>query len=93
VADYEFDWDAANVGHIARHDVMPEEVEEVFSRPYAIEIGEPVHGEDRFLIHGTTALGRYLTVVFTERQSRARPISAWDMTREDREEYADEIHD
>jgi hypothetical protein len=42
VADYEFDWDAANVGHIARHDVMPEEIEEVFSRPYAIEIGEPL---------------------------------------------------
>jgi hypothetical protein len=27
--EIEFDWDEANIGHIARHSVLPEEVEHV----------------------------------------------------------------
>jgi len=88
-----FDWDKHNGAHLARHEVTPQEVEEVFSRPSVIEKDEPANDEDRFLIHGTTARGRYLPVAFTERKDRIRPITAWDMTRKDRELYADEIHE
>jgi uncharacterized DUF497 family protein len=88
-----FGWDDENVSHIARHGVTPKEIEELFRRPYAIEVDEPVNGEERFLAHGTTARGRYLTVVCADRKGSIRPITAWDMTREDREQYADEIHE
>lgn len=88
-----FDWDKHNVAHVARHEVTPQEVEEVFGRASVIEKDEPANDENRFLIHGTTARGRYLTVAFTERKDRIRPITAWDMTRKDREVYADEIHE
>jgi hypothetical protein len=27
--EIEFDWDEANIGHVARHSVMPEEAEQV----------------------------------------------------------------
>ena len=87
-----FDWDKDNTTHIARHGVSRREVEEVFSRSHAIEMGDPVNDEERFLAHGTTAKGRYLTVVFIERRGLTRPVTTWDMTRKDREQYADEIH-
>jgi hypothetical protein len=32
----EFDWDAANRGHIALHDVTQEEAEQAITDPYAI---------------------------------------------------------
>jgi len=86
------DWDEENIAHIGRHKVTPREIEELFSRAYAIEIDDPVNGEERFLAHGTTKRGRYLTVVLTERNGRTRPITTWDMTRKDRERHADEIH-
>lgn len=70
-----FEWDEVNKAHIARHGVAPQEIEEVFRRPYAVEISDPVDGEESFLAHGTTAQGRYLTVAFTERKGRARPTS------------------
>jgi uncharacterized DUF497 family protein len=88
-----FDWDKHNTAHIARHNVKPLEVEEVFARPYVIVPNDSEDDEDRFLIQGITARGRYLTVAFTERKGRIRPITAWDMTRKDLKLYADEIHE
>ena len=29
--EIEFDWDEANIGHLARHSVLPEEAEQVIS--------------------------------------------------------------
>jgi uncharacterized DUF497 family protein len=87
-----FDWDKDNTAHIARHGVSRREVEEVFSRSHAIEMVDPVNDGERFLAHGTTASGRYLTVVFTERKGLTRRVTTWEMTRKDREQYADEIH-
>ena len=52
-------WDSWNVAHIARHDVIPEEVEEVCH-------GEPVtSGTDkgRLRVVGATRNGRMLTVI------------------------------
>lgn len=92
MADLNFDWDEANIGHIARHCVTAAEIEEAFHRPHGFEIDEPSDGEERFLIYGTTAVGRYLTILYTERNGQIRPITAWDMTREELELYAEDIH-
>jgi hypothetical protein len=36
--EIEFDWDDANIGHLARHNVRPEEAEQViFNNPVILE--------------------------------------------------------
>jgi len=63
-----FDWDAANVGHILRHNVISVEVEEVAGRPHSIILAEAIKGENRWKLFGKTASSRYLVVVFTIRR-------------------------
>ena len=81
-----FTWDRENKLHIARHEVAPREVEEVFledESPYILR-----GRDDRYLAHGQTGTGRYLTVIFefvTEIQ--VRPVTAWEMTKKERRRY------
>ena len=43
-----FDWDEANVAHVARHSVTPEEVEQVFAND-PMDLGaDVVEGEERY---------------------------------------------
>ena len=50
----EFDWDDANVGHVARHGVIPEEAEQVILND-PVDLGvEIVEGEERYLNLGAT---------------------------------------
>ena len=45
----QFDWDEANIAHLARHKVLPEEAEQVILKD-PVEVGvEIVEGEDRYL--------------------------------------------
>ena len=50
----EFDWDNENRSHIARHDVTPSEVEEVFSRKHEIE--RSTKDPNYFVAHGRVSL-------------------------------------
>jgi len=86
-----FDWDVHNVGHVARHGVGPEEVEEAFGRPYVIFPSKDVPGEKRWKLFGTTAAARYLVVVFTIREDRLRPVTAHTMNQRERKIYGPEI--
>lgn len=62
-----FEWDAANLGHIARHKVTRKEAEEALSS-YAIQLGWQTYDEeDRLVRVGQTVAGRILTVVTTWR--------------------------
>ena len=66
----EFDWDAANIEHIAKHRATPAEVQQVFVNEPMI-IGAQEHPEEeRFLCFGRTNSGRFLTVTYTERQGK-----------------------
>jgi len=59
-----FDWDDANIGHIARHDVTPEEAEQVIlNGPVEIDY-QVIDGEERFADVGITSFGRFLTIVW-----------------------------
>jgi hypothetical protein len=76
-----FDWDDANRTHLARHDVTPEEAEQVLlGEPLDIEmqIDESANAEERLLQIGETAKGRILQLLTTWRDRRVRVISAWD---------------
>jgi len=49
VPEIEFDWDEANIGHVARHSVLPEEAEQVIIND-PVDLGmEIVEGEERYL--------------------------------------------
>ena len=73
-----FDWDEANIGHIARHDVTQEEAQQALANE-PLELGARyVGGEERFLSVGHTNGGRWLMVASTERGERIRVITAYD---------------
>lgn len=60
-----FDWDDANILHLAEHDVVPEEAEEVILGD-PLDIGlEVVDGEERSSHVGETNEGRILWVVIS----------------------------
>jgi len=82
-----FDWDAANLGHIAAHSVSPEEAEEALSGPtYEIGLYE-VKGEERVEEVGATKAGRILKVVTTLRGRLIRVVTAFDAVRVEKNRF------
>ena len=80
----DFEWDDENVGHIARHNVDPEEVEEVCCLNPLVMRGR----ENRYLVYGQSEEGRYLLVVGVYLgQGSFRVITARDMTDSERKFY------
>ncbi len=80
-----FDWDSANLGHIAEHNVAPEEVEEVLlGDPLELGFQADEGDEERWLFLGETARGRILQVVITLRGERIRVVTAYDASRQDK---------
>ena len=78
MTEIEFDWDEANVGHVARHNVLPEAAEQVILND-PVDLGlEIVTGEERYLNLGVTAQGRILLVVTTWRENRVRVVTAFE---------------
>jgi uncharacterized DUF497 family protein len=57
---FRFDWDDANRGHIARHMVKPEEVEEAFNGDTLQLEAYVLRGEQRYEDLGMTDSGRIL---------------------------------
>jgi uncharacterized DUF497 family protein len=89
-----FDWDEANLGHIARHDVTKEEAEQVLlGEPYEMELQIEVESveEERLLQLGATANGRILQIVTAWRDGKVRVISAWDAPKQLRTYYLAEM--
>lgn len=76
-----FDWDTANILHIAEHDVTPEEAEEaILGEP--LDVGfDVVNGEERWPYLGGTNEGRILRVVVTMRGERIRVLTAFEPSR------------
>ena len=76
-SDLVFDWDAANRDHIARHQVSPEEAEQIIDNdPLDID-AETINGEERITSVGRTNGGRILLVVTTIRESKLRVVTAF----------------
>jgi uncharacterized DUF497 family protein len=67
-----------NVGHVARHSVLPEEAEQVILND-PVDLGlEIVEGEERYLNLGATVQGRVLLVVTTWRGERVRVVTGFE---------------
>ena len=88
---FDFEWDSGNVQKSTKkHDVDPDEIEAVFSTKMAVPIGRqilPAVDEERLCLVGPTDTGRMLSVVFTLRDGRVRPISGRAASRKERGLY------
>jgi uncharacterized DUF497 family protein len=84
-----FDWDAANVGHLANHRITRHEFEQAMLHdPIIIDFADET-GEERWYALGATSQLRVLVLVlvFTYREERIRPITGWDADKKLRELY------
>jgi uncharacterized DUF497 family protein len=71
-----FEWDDANLRHIADHDVSVTEIEEVIlNNPLDLEF-ESMSGEERVRQIGETNAGRLLVVVSTWRGDAIRVVTS-----------------
>lgn len=76
-----FEWDDANLSHLAEHSVTAEEAEQVIlGEPLdtELQVAELDNDEERLLQIGETAKGRILQLLTTWRSGRVRVITAWD---------------
>lgn len=83
----EFDWDDANILHLARHDITPDEVEQVIENEPVLIDAYSVDGELRYTEVGETDRARILTVISTERGSKLRVLTGWDAARNEKQKY------
>ena len=82
----EFDWDAGNLQHIARHGIQPKEAEEaILIEPLEADIQH--ESEVRVLCYGRTSAGRLLTILYTERRGKTRVVTAYEMTKPQQKMY------
>ena len=83
-----FDWDEGNAGHVARHGVSQDEVEDALLDPERIGTAAYGHcGEARSATIGATEGGRILLVVTTTRRRRLRVVTAREATERERRRY------
>lgn len=84
-----FEWDAGSKEKNLKHGVHASECEQVFFNAPLLILDDPKHSEaeDRFAAFGRTDRGRRLVVVYTQRASLLRVISARDMNLREREFY------
>jgi uncharacterized DUF497 family protein len=90
-----FEWDDGNNRKsVDKHDVSPREAEQVFLDPRLMILTDDDHSgaEKRFHAYGQSANGRLLLVSFTLRhdETTIRVISARNMSRRERQRYAEE---
>jgi hypothetical protein len=86
----QFEWDEAkSAANLRKHGVSFEESSTVFGDPQALTIYDQEHSdqEDRYVSIGFAASGRFLVVVYTERDEAIRIISGRKATLTERRQY------
>ena len=86
----QFVWNEDIIEHIAKHNVTPEEIEEVcFDHPLIIKSKQDAKGINPiYYVLGQTDSGRYLLIVIIYfKQGRAMVITARDMDQSERKRY------
>ena len=88
---FEFEWDKSNTSKSkTKHGIDLEEVESVFQLKDAVPMGRQVSppvDEERLCIVGPSFTGKMISVVFTLRDGRVRPISSRPASRKERRLY------
>lgn len=85
---YEFIWNQDRIDHIARHAVVPEEVEETcFGIPF-VQRAKSTGDNPVYYVLGQTETGRYLfCVVIQFPDGRGYPVTARSMTDKEKQKY------
>ena len=79
-------WDDWNVAHIARHDVTPDEVEEVCQGVFHASVTH----DERLRTIGITAKRRILTIILARKEAHIYyPITARPASRKERQIYTE----
>ena len=87
-----FDWNDGNITKLSKHSVSMEEIESIFTSP-VIFGGKLVSQEgvkwleERFILFGETSTEKQMTVVWTRRGKKLRPISCRRMRDEEKRKY------
>ena len=87
-----FDWDDGNqFKNWISHQVSTTECEEVFFNLPLLLANDAPHSqaEKRYYVLGQTNAGRQLFIAFTVRTNKIRVVSARDMSRKERQKYAE----
>ena len=82
-----FNWDEANIRHLARHGVSQSEAKQCYRNDPLIIEEQFVGPELRYLALGETNASRRLAFVFTLRHGQVRFITAYPMTLEQQQIY------
>jgi len=83
----EFDWDGENTRHMAVHKVTPAEFEQVLNNdPLDLDC-EWIDNEERYRSVGLTSRGRLLSVAWTVRDGKIRPVTAFPATVPDKKAF------
>ncbi|MBW1650041.1 MAG: BrnT family toxin [Deltaproteobacteria bacterium] len=85
-----FQWDVGNINkNLIKHNVENRECEQIFFNSPLVILDDLKHSiaEKRQAAFGKTDKGRLLVIIFTERDSLIRVISARDMNRKERSFY------
>ncbi len=80
----EFEWDRHNIRHIQRHNITPEEAEQVFYDPDRCK--HNAYDGSRKLI-GMTEDGRILTIIYEKKKNKFRPFTGWDSSESEKKVY------
>lgn len=73
-----FDWDEENAGHVARHGLVPDQLEDLVDGRYVV-LRNKRDGAGEFRIIGRDRGGRLVTVVIVSTSNPRvwRPVTAW----------------
>ena len=83
-----WEWDEGNESELARHQISPKEVEQVWANGPAFVPNQRHRAGDGKMV-GLTNSGRALTIVvrFHSRKRLLRPITGWNVTPGERTRY------
>lgn len=85
---HEFVWPQERIDHIARHGVMPEEVEDVCFGEPLVERAKSEGENPVYYMLGQTRAGRYLfCVVIAFPDGKGYPVTARPMTQKEKRRY------
>lgn len=82
-----FDWDRNNLRKVRGHRIRREEAEQALSNDPILVYEQEVEGEIRFVYYGETDAGRLLAAIVTERGTKLRVVTAYEMDAAQKRDY------
>lgn len=90
IEPHEFDWNADNERHLAKHGISRFDAEDVLLGNHLLLEYQMEGGEQRWIAVGATRTGRILNIVFAVRGEAMRPITGWAADKETAELFLEQ---